>query len=190
MELKEIKKFKTNFVSEEVPDDKNIENLKTWCNQFLKNKLIGSENNPLGLSFRTEDGFIITGNKLDGNLGTNCFVSAVNYDVYNNSFYVEGLQEPSLDAIMHFLIYNTRDDVNAIFCGSSDSILNNAEKLKLPITENEQPSGTMEFANEVLDVLEDNNFIVIKNCGFVSLGRTIKEAGNLALNTLKKAQKL
>jgi len=90
---------------------------------------------------------------------------------------------------MHFLIYNTRNDVNAILCGSCDSILKNAEKMKLPITNNEQPSGTMEFANEVLDILNDNNFIVIKNHGFVSLGRNMKEAGDLALNTLKKTQK-
>ncbi len=187
MNLKEVTKFKTNFISEEVPDDKNIEELKEWCSQFLKNKLINLENNSLGLSFRTEDGFIITGNKLKEDLSKECFVSAINYDVYNNSFYVDGLQEPSLEAIMHFLIYNTRDDVNAILCGSCDSILKNAEKMKLPITNNEQPSGTMEFANEILDILDDNNFIVIKNCGFVSLGRNMKEAGNLALNTLKKA---
>ena len=189
MELKEVKKFKTNFVSEEIPDDKNIEELKKWCDQFLRNKLINLENNSLGLSFRTEDGFIITGNKLKEDLNKECFVSAINYDVYNNSFYVDGLREPSIEAIMHFLIYNTRDDVNAILCGSCDSILKNAEKMKLPVTKDEQPSGTMDFANEVLDILGDNNFIVIRNCGFVSLGRNMKEAGDLALNTLKKAQK-
>jgi len=189
MELKEVKKFKTNFVSEEAPADKNVEELKKWCSQFQMNKLIDLENNSLGLSFRTEDGFIITGNKLKEDFSNDCFVSAENYDVYNNSFYVEGLQEPSIEAIMHFLIYNTRDDVNAILCGSCDSVLKNAEKMKLPVTKNEQPSGTMEFANEVLDILEDNNFIVIKNCGFVSLGRNMKEAGDLVLSTLKKSQK-
>jgi len=187
-------KFKTIFISDEVPNHKNIEELKHWCNQFHKNNLTlpidgASTGN---LSFRTEDGFIITGTtlKTKENLSNDSFVYVDNYDVYSNTFYVEGKLEPSCESIMHFLIYNTQGDVNAIFHGHDNSITKNAEKLKLPVTEEKQPPGTMEVTNEVLAVLDNNNFIVIKNGGFVCLGRTMKEVGELALNTWKKAQKL
>jgi len=188
--LKQVTKFKTNFVSEDIPDDKGIEDLKKWCNQFLKNKLITLDNNPLGLSFRTEDGIVITGNKLKEGLSNNSFVSVLNYDVYNNSLFVEGLLEPSPEAVMHYLIYNTRFEVNAIFCGNNNSIIKHAKELKLVETSEEIPSGTVELANEVLDVLSNNNFIVIKNYGFLSLGKTMKEAGELALKIHQKASSL
>lgn len=190
MDLKQVTKFKTSFVSENIPDDKNIEDLKNWCNQFLKNKLITPDNNSLGLGFRTDDGFVITGNKLKEGLSNDCFVSILNYDVYNNSLFVEGVSEPSLEAVMHYLIYNTRFEVNAIFCGNDDLIIKHAKKLKLVETREEIPPGSIELANEVLDVLKDNNFVVIKNYGFLSLGKTMKEAGDLALKFHKKALSL
>lgn len=193
MEEKRVK-FKTVFISDEVPEEKEIEELKQWCSQFQKNNLTPPhEGNSVGnLSCRVEDEFIITGTMLKSkdNLGNDFFVRIVNYDVYKNAIYAEGKIEPSSESIMHFLIYNTRDDINAIFHGHSDIITKNAQKLKIPITKNEQPAGTMELANEVLDTLENNNIIVIKNGGFVVLGSSMKEAGQLALNTLKKAQKL
>lgn len=179
-----VQKFKTEFVSDDLPDEKENKDLIQWCNQFHKNNLRPS------LSFRIEDGFVITANNLEQNVSNDSLVGVINYDVYKNVFYIEGKKEPSLESIIHYLIYNTRDDINAIFNGHHDSILKNAEKLKLPITENEQPEGTMELANEVLDILRDNDFVVIRNHGFVSLGRNIKEAGELTLNVLKKAQKL
>jgi len=178
------KKFKTEFVSEDLPDEKEIKDLLQWCSQFHKNNLRPN------LSFRIEDGFVITANNLDKNASNDSLVSVINYDVYKNVFYIEGKKEPSIESIIHYLIYNTRDDIKAIFNGHHDLILKNAEKLKLPTTENEQPEGTMELANEVLDILRDNDFVVIRNHGFVSLGRNMKEAGELALNILKKSQKL
>jgi len=193
MEEKRVK-FKTVFISDEVPEEKEIEELKYWCTQFQKNNLTPPhEGNSVGnLSCRVEDEFIITGSmlKTKENLNNDFFVRVVNYDVYKNAIYAEGKMEPSSESIMHFLIYNTRDDLNAIFHGHSDLITKNAEKLKIAITKNEQPPGTMELANEVLDALGDNNIIVIKNGGFVVLGNSMKGAGQLVLNTLKKAKKI
>ena len=67
-------------------------------------------------------------------------------------------------------------------------IVTNAEKLKLPVTEKEYESGAIELAKEVLKVLGDNKVIVLKNHGFVSLGRIMKEAGELAFATLKRSK--
>jgi hypothetical protein len=190
METKQSIKFKTNFVSEEIPEEKEIEELKKWCNEFLKNKLINSENDSLGLSCRLEDEFIITGNKLKDDLSNDCFIRVSNYDVYKNSLYIEGILEPPIVAVMHYLIYNTRFEVNAIFCGRDDSILKHTKELKLVETKEEMSKDALELANSVLDVLGDNNFIVIKNYGFLSLGRNMKEAGESALKIHKKALSL
>jgi ribulose-5-phosphate 4-epimerase/fuculose-1-phosphate aldolase len=100
------------------------------------------------------------------------------------------VREPSSESIMHFLVYNTRNDINAIFHGHSKPISDNAEKLGLVITKNEKPPGTIELANEVLDVLDENSIIIIKNGGFVSFSRTMKEAGELAIKTHKKALRM
>jgi ribulose-5-phosphate 4-epimerase/fuculose-1-phosphate aldolase len=184
--MEEIKKFKTEFVSDDLPDEKEIKDLIQWFNQFHKNNLRPN------LSFRIEDGFVITADGLEanGNLSNDSLVGVINYDVYKNVFYIEGKKEPSIESVMHFLIYNTRDEINAIFNGHHDLILKNAEKIKLPVTKNEQSPGSMELANEVLDILGNNNFVVIRNHGFVSLGRNMKEAGELAIKILKKAQSL
>jgi ribulose-5-phosphate 4-epimerase/fuculose-1-phosphate aldolase len=59
----------------------------------------------------------------------------------------------------------------------------------LPVTEKEYESGTVELAKEVLKVLGDHKLIVLRNHGFVSLGNTMKEAGELALATLNQSKK-
>jgi ribulose-5-phosphate 4-epimerase/fuculose-1-phosphate aldolase len=183
-------KFKTIFIDDVLPEEKKIEELKQWCNQFNKNNLTPDVDGQSSgnLSCRTEDGFLITasGLKTKKELTKDSFVFVDNYDLYNNTFYVEGKYEPSSESIIHFLIYNTRGDIGAIFHGHNDSIVKNAEKLKIPITEEEQEPGTIEMANEVLSIIGNNDFVVIKNHGFISLGKTMKEAGEQALNILKK----
>lgn len=57
------------------------------------------------------------------------------------------------------------------------------------MTKTEQPYGTVQLANEVLEVLEDHTY-VIRNHGFVSLGRDIEEAGNQAIRYYNMARQL
>jgi ribulose-5-phosphate 4-epimerase/fuculose-1-phosphate aldolase len=185
-------RFNTTFVSNEIPSEKRIEELKWWCKSFQKNDLTPElEGNYTGnLSFKNETGFIITASGLKNkeNLGNECFVRVKNYGKQSNTVYVEGRRHPSSEAVMHFLIYQTRPKVNAVFHGHSDAIIKNTEKLKLPVTEIEHEPGSIELAEEVLRALEDNNLIVIKNHGFISLGKTMKEAGEQALETLRRSK--
>ncbi len=89
---------------------------------------------------------------------------------------------------MHSLIYRNNEEVNAVFHGHNDVIVKNSDELKLPVTEKEYESGTIELAKELLKVLGDKKVIVLKNHGFVSLGTTMKEAGELALATLNRSK--
>ena len=64
----------------------------------------------------------------------------------------------------------------------------NAEKLDLPVTRKEYSPGTQSLAKEVVKILEKSKLIVLKNHGFVCLGSTIEEAGELALVTLNRSK--
>ncbi len=185
-------RFNTVFVSDQALSDARIDELKEWCERFQRNGLTPEfEGNYTGnLSFRSGEGFVITvsGLKSKENLTDDCFVYVKDYEEQSNTFYVEGKKQPSSESVMHSLIYTSHEEVNAVFHGHNDTIVANAKKLGVSVTEKEYDSGTIALAKEVLKVLGDNNLIVLKNHGFVSLGRTMKEAGELALATLKRSK--
>ena len=185
-------RFNTVFVSDKISSDSKIMELKEWSQKFQKNGLTPEfEGNYTGnLSFRSKEGFIITASGLKNkeNLADDCFVYVKDYDEQSNTFTVEGKKKSSSESIMHYLIYKSCGDVNAVFHGHNALIVKYAEKLKLPVTKKEYESGTIDLAKEVLKVLGDNKLIVLKNHGFVSLGTTMKEAGEQALATLIQSQ--
>jgi ribulose-5-phosphate 4-epimerase/fuculose-1-phosphate aldolase len=189
-------RFNTVFVSDKIYSDAKIVELKEWSEKFQKNGLTPEfEGNYTGnLSFRSGEDFVITASGLKNkeNLTDDCFIIVKNYEKKTNTFIVEGKKKPSSESIMHYLLYRMCVDVNAVFHGHNDLIVKYAEKLKLPVTRKEYESGTIELAKEVLKVLGDKKLIVIRNHGFVSLGTTMKQAGEQALATLtqSKAAKL
>ena len=99
-------------------------------------------------------------------------------------------RDPSSESMMHFEIYSRRGDVGAIFHGHDREITAYGSLLGLPRTEEEEPSGTTSLLREVMAVLGDENFIVMKNHGFLSLGRTMDEAGNLALRIHREIREI
>ncbi len=186
-------RFNIISVSDEVPRDSRIDELKEWCIRFQKGGLTPEfEGNYTGnLSFRCKEGFVITASGLKNkqNLSLDCFVYVKNYDEQSNTVYVEGSRQPSSEAVMHYLFFKTRKEINAVFHGHSDAIVMNAEKLGFAVTEREHEPGTIALAKEALKVLGTNNLIVLRNHGFVSLGETMKEAGELALAKLKQSKR-
>jgi ribulose-5-phosphate 4-epimerase/fuculose-1-phosphate aldolase len=185
-------KFNISFVSDKVPSDARVDELKEWCEKFQKNGLTPEfEGNYTGnLSFRLGEGLVITASGLENkqNLGNDCFVYVKNYDEKTNTVYVEGKKNPSSESVMHYLIYRARETVNAVFHGHNKAIVINAKKLGLPVTGREFASGTSDLAKETLKGLGDNKFVVLRNHGFVSVGSTMKEAGELSLDTLKRSK--
>ncbi|MBN1784111.1 MAG: class II aldolase/adducin family protein [Candidatus Bathyarchaeota archaeon] len=186
-------RFNTVFVSDRIPSDSKLGELKKWSKIFQESGLTPEvQGNFTGnLSFRSKDGFVITASGLKDkeDLEDICFVYVKAYVEKYNTFFVEGQTNPSSESIMHHLIYNACGDVNAVFHGHNDAIIAHAEELGLPITEKEYASGTVELAKEVVKVPGDHKLIVLRNHGFVSLGNTMKEAGELALATLNQSKK-
>jgi ribulose-5-phosphate 4-epimerase/fuculose-1-phosphate aldolase len=186
-------RFNTVFVSDRIPSVSKLGELKKWSKIFQESGLTPEvQGNFTGnLSLRSKDGFVITASGLKDkeDLEDVCFVYVKAYDEQYNTFFVEGQTKPSSESIMHHLIYKTCGDVNAVFHGHNDSIIAHAEELRLPVTEKEYESGTLELAKEVLKILGDHKLIVLRNHGFVSLGNTMKDAGELALATLNQSKK-
>ncbi len=186
-------KFRIEIVRKEFPKDSMIEELKKWCREFHVHNFAppykgGSYGN---LSFRLEDGkdsFIITGSRvgLKDQLSDDCFVKVSSVDLKKKIVYAYGMREPSSESMLHFAIYQARKDVGAIFHGHCQKILSNANKLKILETTKEEPYGTIELVQRVSEILDQESFVIMKNHGFVSLGRTMKDAGELTLQMLRK----
>jgi len=183
MEENHITKFSTEFESEIVSQDFRIEELKRYSKLFSDYDLAppypgGSHGN---LSFRItaeQDPFIITASMtaLFDPLKPEDFVQVNFVDVEKNKVFAEGKRLPSSESVLHFGIYRIRDEVNVVFHGHSKYILDNVEKLGIPQTENEEEFGTLELVDEVLELASEHDFFVMRNHGFVALGKSMEEA--------------
>lgn len=146
------------------------------------------------LSFRVKEGlneFIITSSGLGSKniLTSDSFVKVVDCDVKRKIVYVHGVREPSSESLLHYRIYVLRKDVNAVFHGHDKVIVEHAKMVGAVETEDWQPYGSLELVESVEKVLGENYFIVMKKHGFISLGASMEEAGKLALEKKKIAEK-
>ena len=178
-------KFRTVFARRAVSGDERLGELLKWCRRWAAMGLVGDTVG--NLSFRTVNGFII--NRTAGDLGgitRQEFVEVIEADRDARQLTVAGLYEPSSESLMHAGIYAARLEVDAVFHGHSERLLAEAERLGLPITANEQPYGTPELVGEILNALDGHKFVIMRNHGFVSLARTMEEAGRKVEEVLKR----
>jgi ribulose-5-phosphate 4-epimerase/fuculose-1-phosphate aldolase len=178
-------KFRTTFARRAVSGDERLGELLTWCRRWAALGLVGDTVG--NLSFRTVDGFLI--NRTAGDLGgitRQEFVEVVQADMDRAELTVAGLYEPSSESLMHAGIYEARPGINAVFHGHHDRLLGEAERLELPVTAREQPYGTTELVGEILNALDGHKFVIMRNHGFVSFGKTMEEAGRIAEDVLRR----
>lgn len=190
-------KYETYLVRETIPDDPRLEDLKQWCKVFHNNNLAppyegGSYGN---LSFRVSPGkdeFIITCSKSSLADSTENDRFSLVQDIHYGCkrVYYSGAKgrKPSSEAMVHHMIYKKRPKINAIFHGHCNLISDNIENIKIPETAEEKPYGTIELVEEVIKILDKGNFLQMKNHGFLSLGKTIQEAGKLSLEVLARCE--
>ena len=174
-----------------------LSELKNRCAFFNEKNLAppypgGSSGN---LSFRIKTGsinFIITASHtaLRENMPDSDFTEILSYDENKNLITGKGTKEPSSESIMHYIIYKNKPDINAVFHGHSPEIMKFADQLKIPVTKKEFEYGTGKLAKEALKLLTKHNFIILKNHGFISLGKTVQEAGNLTIKFLNNCKSI
>lgn len=192
-------KFKTNCKSKEAPTNEEVGGLLYWSKVFGERKYApmlpdgGSAGN---LSRRIDKGFTITCSKigLKDELGLMHF--AVVYSDFekrikwfeNEKCQYKGMKKPSSEASLHDAIYSWRPEINAVFHGHYEPVVEKANEDGLTETRKEREFGTKELVEDVIDVLNEDNFIVLKGHGFVSMGETTDEAGKLATEICEKAK--
>jgi ribulose-5-phosphate 4-epimerase/fuculose-1-phosphate aldolase len=187
-------KFRTEFLSAAAPSDARLEELKAWCAEFHRRNFAPpyGEFSQGNLSFRVrpgEDAFIITGSQVGwkDRLPDDRFVTVLGCDLKQGIVRASGTRDPSSESMLHFAIYRARKDVQAVFHGHSREILRCADRPPdIPETREAQPYGSLELAQGVLDVLGKADFVIMKRHGFISLGRSMEEAGRRAIDTHRR----
>lgn len=185
------------FNTTKIPSDKDINELKNWCKIFHEKGFApeypgGSYGN---LSMRIipgEDMFLITASRSSLENPVFEIVHSVNLDLENVYQINNGeiKRKPSSEAMIHGSIYNERKDINAIFHGHCREISEKVQELGIRETKREVPYGTIELVEQVLSIIGHEYFIEMKNHGFIAMGKTLKDAGNLTLRTYKKLLRL
>ncbi|MBN2460764.1 MAG: class II aldolase/adducin family protein [Candidatus Cloacimonetes bacterium] len=189
-------KFQVDLTAASIPSDHRVDELRKWCHIFHEKGLTppypgGSYGN---LSFRIKTGqgsFLITGSSigLKEDLTEDDFVLVKQCDLEKKIIKAVGLRDPSSESMLHHAIYQVRNDINAIFHGHCPEILHHADHFKIPQTSRLVPYGTLELVNSVLEVLDDHCFLVIKNHGFIAMGKNMQAAGDNAIYFHKKCAK-
>jgi L-ribulose-5-phosphate 4-epimerase len=184
-------RFKAVLLSREAPRDERLSRLAHWCRRFHESGLapVVEGRSRGNLSFRLRSGgveFMITASGLGPKdaLDEGCFVKVLGFDLERNVVYASGLREPSSESLLHGRIYELRGDVNAVFHGHSQLILERAAELGLVETRRRCPYGSLDLVRSVEEVLDGEDFIVLKGHGFLSLGGTMDEAGERAMRIL------
>src|SRR4030042_721198 len=101
-------------------------------------------------------------------------VEIVDYDPLKNIMMVIGLNDPTVETPVHWIIQKARHDVNAVLQINSPSVFERFQTI-LPVTEKETQPGTLERAKEILRTLRNGKTILIKNEGILFVGMTAKE---------------
>ena len=182
-------KFRTEFLSADAPADARLEELKAWCAEFHKRNFAPpyGEFSQGNLSFRIrpgEDAFVISGSQVGwkDRLTDDKFVTVQNCDMENGIVYANGTRDPSSESMLHFAVYRARKDVQAVFHGHSPEILRCVDRPPdIPETREKHSYGSIELAQSVIEVLGDADFVIMKRHGFISLGKTMEEAGKRAV---------
>jgi L-fuculose-phosphate aldolase len=193
-----IVKFRVEFLSHDAPDDGRLAQLREWCVRFDHSGLTppfeGVGRSLGNLSFRlrpAEPAFVITASTLMSkqDLTPADFVTVFRCDLDRRTVYAAGKRDPSSESLMHFEIYKRRPDVAAIFHGHDQQITAHAALLAVPETEEFRPPGTPELLAQVMAILGQEPFLVMKKHGFLSFGPTMDQAGNQALEIKKKLER-
>lgn len=182
-------KFKTVFAGPSVSKapTRQLKELVGWCRRFSDLMLVAAEAG--NLSFRVGVGFVITPmDKSKADILPEDLVEVVDCDIEKWEVTVRGTFEPSSESMLHWLVYKSRSDVNAVFHLHDFDVLEKRDELRLKSTAKAMPYGTVGLAIEVLSALGKNeNYILIMNHGTLSVGPSMDAAGELALDVHQRA---
>jgi len=110
------------------------------------------------------------------------FCHVVGFEAQSTTFITEGSAAPSSECFLHNALYRTLPHNNAILHGHCSLLNMHARDLNIPVTKKFYDYGTQELADSALAlVTPDMSFFILKDHGFVALGKDIDSAGKVTL---------
>lgn len=175
-----------------------MDSLLRWCAVFDSEGMAPVEGGASAgnLSFRTPAGFVITPtrSRLKSGMDWKALVEVVRADHAAYEMHVLGAGAPSSDSFLHERIYALRPDVEAVFHGHDEAVLRHADRLgrefPIAVTAESRLFGTAEDATATAEELGLRPYIIRKGHGFVAVGRTLDQAGELAVRIHRRAREL
>ena len=113
------------------------------------------------------------------------FLEIVDYDPLKKVILLIGPKEPRIETPIHWLIHNSRTEVNIVI-QINDKVLAEKFEKKFPTTEKDYPAGTLEQAKEVLRILRNSKIVVIKNQGVLFVGNNTKEVEDFIIRIFEE----
>lgn len=175
-----------------------MERLLHWCEAFDREGMAPVEGGASAgnLSFRTTAGFVITPTRarLKADLAWDRLVEVVRSNWLEYEIHALGADPPSSDAFLHDRIYVARPDVNAVFHGHDAVVLAHeaalAREFPIATTGAETIFGTRADAVETVRALGSAPYVIRRGHGFLAVGATMDEAGELSLKIHRRAVEL
>ncbi len=133
-------------------------------------------------SCRTTTGLIITAREtVKVTLRPEHFVEVVGVDDTKTPALVHcrGQRLPSTDTLLHWRIYHARPEIGAILHGHDPLTLAHAAALQLPMTTQSALTQTLELVEETVRLTTLHDYVLLRDHGFLALGTSIEEAGQL-----------
>ena len=179
--------FQTFYVSKEESNCPLISEIVRISKKFKESNLSKNINQTV-VSMRYLKRMLINADNCDfKEIKQEDFLEIVDYDPLKKVVLVIGPKEPRIETPIHWLIHNARTEVNTVVQINDKALAEKLEK-KLPTTEKEYPSGTLEQAKEILRNLRNSKVVVIKNQGILFVGDNTKEAEDLVLKMFEEVR--
>ena len=198
--------FEAVIVHREAPQHPHLVLLIWWAKRLSELGLTPSygPGDHGNLSCRTKDGLLITARATPkANLHAEHFVEIVDVDQTASSLPAttstgqaglrvrcRGLRLPSTDTRLHFEVYQKRPDCQAIIHGHDASTMAKAHELKLPVTDRSAATPSVDLITEVCQLVRNHDYVLLRDHGFLALGRSIDEAGELVRRLCARARSL
>ena len=187
--------FDVVMTHNEVPKDPRGTLLIWWAARFAELGFMPSygPGDHGNLSCRTPMGLLITARQTSkAALRQEQLVEVIGMDstTPTPTIRCRGLLPPSTDALMHLLIYQRRPDIQAILHGHDTAALGKSQELSLPVTEHSAKTPSMDLIQDACGLATQYDYFLMRDHGFLALGTSIDDAGELARQVCARARSL
>lgn len=143
------------------------------------------------LSCRTPQGLLVTARATaKSRLRAEDFVQVLGLDEQTSPPTARccGLRLPSTDTLLHWRLYQLRTDARAILHGHDPLTLKYADVLRLPVTPHSAAAPSMALIDDACRLARRHDYFILRDHGFLVLGRSAAEAGALVRHWSQQAR--